>query len=253
MTADVTPDQTTTPDRRGRLAFLGRRQRALVLRVLRPAPYGTLLRRRAVSVEWGFDRGTPVDRHFIEGFLSANRDAIHGRVLEVKDDTYTRRYGSDVEVADVLDIDAGNALATVVADLADAPHVPDDGYDCIVLTQTLHLVYDLQDAIRTCHRILKPGGTLLATMPSASRCSRELLDTDFWRVTPAAGRRLFGDVFGAGQVEVDYSGNAILTSAFLLGVSVEEVPKGRLEHRDPLWPMLVTVRATKAAPTPAGG
>ncbi len=242
-----------TPPRRGRLAFLSPRRRALVLRVVRPAPYGMLWRRRPVSTLWGFDRGTPVDRHFIEQFLAENGDAIRGRVLEVKDDTYTRRHGSHVEVADVLDIDAANPAATIVADLADAPQLPDDTYDCIVLTQTLHLIYELEEAIRTCHRILRPGGTLLATMPSASRCSRELLDTDFWRVTPAAARRLFGDVFGAGSVDVRQVGNASLTAAFLLGVAVEEVPRRQLEQVDPLWPMLVTVRATKAsAPTMDG-
>ena len=84
----------------GRLGFLTPRQKALALRVLRPAPFGMLLRRRTTSTQWGFDRGTPLDRHFIEGFLAANRDAIRGRVLEVKDDTYTRRYGTDVEAAE---------------------------------------------------------------------------------------------------------------------------------------------------------
>ena len=236
----------------GRLGFLTPRQKALALRVLRPAPLGMLLRRRTTSTQWGFDRGTPIDRHFIEAFLAANRDAIRGRVLEVKDDTYTRRYGTGVEAAEVLDIDASNPAATVVADLADAPHVPDASVDCIVLTQTLHLIYDVEAAVRTCHRVLRPGGTLLATLPTASRCSRELLDTDFWRLTPAAARRMFGGVFGADGVRVDQVGNAQLTAAFLLGVAVEEVPRRLLAENDPLWPMLVTVRATKA-PAPAGG
>lgn len=236
----------------GRLGFLTPRQKALALRVLRPAPFGMLHRRRTTSTQWGFDRGTPIDRHVIEAFLSANRDAIHGRVLEVKDDTYTRRYGSHVEAAEVLDIDAGNARATVVADLSDAPHVPDESVDCIVLTQTLHLIYDIEAAIRTCHRVLRPGGVLLATLPTASRCSRELLDTDFWRLTPAAARRMFGGVFEGGEVEVGQAGNAQLTAAFILGVAVEEVPRRLLRESDPLWPMLVTVRATKApAPTAA--
>lgn len=229
----------------GRLGFLDRRRRTKVRRLLRPAPRGLLLRRGPVSINWGFDRGTPIDRYFIERFLRDRGGDITGRVLEVKDDTYTQRFGAGVTSADVLDVDADNPAATVVADLTHAPQIPDDRYDCIVLTQTLHLVYDVHAAVSECRRILRPGGTLLVTMPSLSRCSRELLHSDFWRITPAGAARLFGDAFGAEQVEVSSSGNAVLAAAFLMGVAVEEVSPRVLHRMDPLFPMVVTVRASK--------
>ena len=220
--------------------------RSRLRRVRRPAPRGLLLRREPVSRNWGFDRGTPIDRHFTERFLAAESGRIRGRVLEVKDDEYTRRFGSAVTESEVLDIDAANPQATVVADLQSAPGIPTASYDCIVLTQVLHLVAELGAAIAECHRVLRPGGTLLATLPSLSRMSRELYDTDHWRVTPVGARKLFGDVFGPDQVVCTGHGNAVLGAAFLMGVAAEEVRGSLLARHDPLFPLVVTVRATKA-------
>jgi SAM-dependent methyltransferase len=229
-----------------RLPFISEPRRVLLRRVLRPAPRGLLMRSGPVSRGWGFDRGLPIDRYFIERFLDEHRADISGRVLEVKDDGYTRRFGTTVSHAEVLDIDAANPAATVVADLTHAPQIPDERYDCVLLTQVLHQVYDLQSAVAECRRILKPGGTLLVTMPALSRCSMEAKDTDFWRVTPACANRLFGDVFGATNVEVVAHGNAVLGASFLMGVAVEEVPARQLRRQDPLFPVVVTIRATRA-------
>jgi SAM-dependent methyltransferase len=224
---------------------LGGRRRLARLR--RPAPRGLLARRGPVSRNWGFDRGTPIDRHFIEAFLATHGADIRGRVLEVKDDEYTSRFGSSVESAEVLDVDADNPRATVVADLTDANAVADDSFDCVILTQVLHLIFDIGSAVAECHRILRPGGTLLATVPALSRCSRELMEYDSWRLTPTGARRLFGDVFGNGNVESHGHGNAVLSAAFLMGVAAEEVGSRTLREHDPLFPLVVTVRARKAS------
>jgi SAM-dependent methyltransferase len=239
--------ESVGPDARAsRLPFIREPHRVLLRRVLRPAPRGLLLRSGPVSRGWGFDRGLPIDRYFIERFLAQHRADIRGRVLEVKDDGYTNRFGSTVSHADVLDIDDTNPAATVIADLTSAPQIPDERYDCVLLTQVLHLVYDVHAAVAECRRILKPGGTLLVTMPTVSRCSRELQDSDFWRITPAGANRLFGDVFGSDHVEVAGHGNAVLGASFLMGVAVEEVPARQLRRQDPLFPVLVTIRATRA-------
>jgi SAM-dependent methyltransferase len=238
---------TGSAARTRRLAFIDEPHRVLLRRLLRPAPRGLLMRTGPVSRSWGFDRGLPIDRYFIETFLDEHRRHISGRVLEVKDDGYTRRFGATVRHAEVLDIDPGNPAATVVADLADAPQITDASYDCLLLTQVLHQVYDLHAAVAECRRILRPGGTLLATMPSVSRCSSEPRDTDYWRITPSAADRLFGDVFGTENVEVEAHGNAVLGASFLMGVAVQEVPARQLRRHDPRFPVLVTIRATRAS------
>jgi SAM-dependent methyltransferase len=215
-----------------------------------PLWLGSLRRTVPISDVWGFDRGTPVDRYYIEQFLAANRDAIRGRVLEIQDRLYTERFGQGVRHADVLDVDATNARATVVADLAAAHHVPSGIFDCAIVTQTLHLIRDTPAALSHLHRVLAPGGVLLATLPSVSRISRGVgVDGDYWRFTVASARGMFADAFGRDAVTVGARGNVLSAIAFLTGLAAEELRPRDLAVDDPYFPILITVRAVK---DPAG-
>ena len=51
--------------------------------------FGHLRRVRPISSSFGFDRGKPIDRRYIEDFLSRHAQDITGRVLEVADNAYT--------------------------------------------------------------------------------------------------------------------------------------------------------------------
>ena len=135
---------------------LGRRSNRERAREKRPWDMGRLRRTTPVS-SWGADRGGSIDRVYIERFLEQHRADIRGRVLEVQDDNYTRRYGVRVEQVEILDARPGNPKATVVADLTDAPELASDAFDCVILTQTLFLVYDVQAALRTVQRDSCPG------------------------------------------------------------------------------------------------
>jgi SAM-dependent methyltransferase len=211
---------------------------------------GSLRRLAPLSTRYGYDRGLPVDRHYIEAFLAAHARDLRGRTLEVGDDSYTRRFGgSRVERRDVLHVDPDAAGATLVADLAAADHLPSESFDCIVLTQTLQLIYDLPAAIATLHRILRPGGVVLATVPGISQISDEAWrDSWYWSFTPLSARRLFGAVFAPENVEVEAHGNVLAATAFLQGMAAGELRPEELAHRDPSYPLLVSVRAAKAAP-----
>jgi SAM-dependent methyltransferase len=223
------------------------RWRRRLERLRRPAWLGTIRRTTPLSDHWGRERGTPVDRYYIERFLAQEREAIRGRVLEVMNADYTERFGAAVEGRDVLDIDSTNEAATIVADLAAADAVPSNLFDCFILTQTLQYIYDLKGAVEHAHRILRPGGTLLCTVPAVSRLARLHLESEYWRLTPAACSRLFRDVFAGGDVAVRGHGNVLTAVAFLVGMAVEELSPRELDRDDPFFPLIVTVRATKAA------
>ncbi len=210
------------------------------------ARFGSLRRLTPISASWGYDRGLPVDRHFIESFLAAHRDAIRGRVLEIREPGYTYRFGSGIERSDVLDIDPSNPVATIVADLADAPGVEDDTFDCVIVTQTLHLIYDVRAAVATVHRILKPGGTALATFPGVSPVATEA-EHDHWRLTVDSASRLFGVAFGPDRVTVHAFGNVLTATAFLYGLASRELRQRELRTHDPRYPVVVAVRAVKRA------
>jgi peptidoglycan/xylan/chitin deacetylase (PgdA/CDA1 family) len=147
-----------------------------------------------------------------------------------------------------VDIAADNPSANVVADLAEVGSLPPARYDCFVLTQTIHIIYGVREVLQNAFRALKPGGVLLATLPCVSRLDYESgLEGDFWRFTPASARRLFGDVFGSGNVEVEAHGNVLTCCGFLLGLATEEFRREELDHNDPYFPLLLCIRAVKPA------
>lgn len=216
-------------------------------RALRPRSFGLRARTLPVSEHWGYDRGTPIDRWYIERFLGDHRGDIRGRVLEVKDDSYTVRFGTGVLQSVVLDVDPANSRADVLADLADARGMADESYDCIILTQTLQLIYRAADAIEHSHRMLVPGGVLLVTVPALSRVvlGHPLL-VDHWRFTQASCRALFGGPFRNGSVAVETYGNAVAGAGFLLGYAAEELSSRELDVVDERFPVVVAVRAVRA-------
>ena len=217
-----------------------------VRRLRRPAWLGTVRRTRPLSNTWGFDRGTPVDRYYIERFLAEHRQDIRGRALEVKNRTYLDRFGSGVERCDVLDVDGGNSQATLIADLAGSDELPSDVFDCFVLTQTLQFIFNMRAAVANTYRLLRPGGVVLVTVPSISRLApRYGLEGDYWRFTPASCRTLFAEHFGAEQVTVRSHGNVLTAIAFLTGMACEELTRRELDAHDEYFPLIVSVRAVK--------
>ena len=97
--------------------------------------FGNLRRLTPISREFGYDRGFPVDRYYIENFLASHSDDIKGRVLEIGDNSYTRQFGGErVSQSDILHAVEGNLAATFVGDLTNAEQVPSDSFDCPLLT-----------------------------------------------------------------------------------------------------------------------
>ncbi|MEO8522585.1 MAG: trifunctional glycosyltransferase/class I SAM-dependent methyltransferase/polysaccharide deacetylase [Acidobacteriota bacterium] len=211
--------------------------------------WGDLRRVDPVSRDWGYDRGTPVDRRYIETFLASHSSDVHGAVLEIQEDDLTRAFGGPrVTTADVLDVDAANARATVIADLRAASGVEDARFDCIILTQTLHVVDDMAAALGECYRMLGPGGVLLATFPAASRvCLEYGRDGDFWRLTPAGARQLVETSFAPAHTSADVFGNVLTNVAFLHGLAAEELTDQEYAAVDPYFPALTGIRARKTA------
>jgi hypothetical protein len=204
--------------------------------------WGHLRRLDPIGVDFGFERGTPVDRHYIEGFLERHADDVRGRVLEVGDAGYTRRFGNGaVTSSDVIHLSRDNEQATIVADLATADDIPDASFDCVIVTETLQMVYDVRAAVATLHRILRPGGVVLATFPGLTLIDDS--DTWCWGFTVISARRLFGEAFGEENVDVEARGNVLAATAFLHGIAAEELTLAEIDHPDPNYPMSIHVRA----------
>ncbi|MET4456730.1 methyltransferase domain-containing protein [Bradyrhizobium sp. RT3b] len=249
------------------LRRLGRFARLQLLRLAAqtPAPIGRLMPRRfwtpppgaidfgdfgrtePISVDFGFDRGLPIDRYFIERFLERNSSNVRGRVLEIGDNEYTVRFGgTQVEKSDVLHVDATHPSATIVGDIAVPGTLPDRAFDCIILTQTLHLIFDMRQALAEIARALKPGGTLLVTVPGISPIDRGAWGhTWYWSLTENALERLLASVLAKENTEVETFGNVFAATCFLQGLSLQEVSPEKLDVRDKSFPVIVAAAAKR--------
>lgn len=209
--------------------------------------WGSLRRLTPISREFGYYRGVPIDRYYIENFLADNSSDIHGRILEIGDNSYTCRFGGDKVIkSDVLHVVEGNPQATFVGDLTKADHLPSNVFDCALITQTLHLIYDMRVAVATLHRILKPGGTLLVTVPGISQVVKCNWGDDWcWALTTQSARLLFEEFFPKTNVQVQAHGNVLAATAFLQGLVVEELRQEELDYQDSEYQVLITVRVVK--------
>jgi SAM-dependent methyltransferase len=189
--------------------------------------FGGMRRLAPISRKFGYDRGRPID------------------------DSYTRRFGREcVAFAHVLHVTEGNPAAAIIGDLTRADHIPADTFDCIILTQTLQFIYDVQAALKTIQRILKPGGVVLATFPGISQIADDNWgDYQSWSFTTLSAQRLFEEVFPKSHIKIEACGNVLATIAFLQGLAVEELRSEELEYRDSNYELLITVRAVKAEVT----
>jgi SAM-dependent methyltransferase len=232
------------------LSVTQRLQEAGIRKLLLWPPVGAvasrdILRRTSpISRLYGADRGTGIDRYYIENFLARHANDIRGVVLEIQDDAYTKRFGKNrVERSEVLNVSPGSKV-TIVADLTSADQVPSSTFDCIILTQTLQYIYDLPAAARTIYRILAPGGVLLATVPGICAIGLERWPC-YWSFRPASAERLIADAFPGGRICVETAGNVLAAITFLHGLAFEEVDRSALDVHDPAYPVVVCVRAVK--------
>jgi SAM-dependent methyltransferase len=200
-----------------------------------------------VSRQFGFDRGLPIDRYYIEKFLAQHAPDIRGRVLEIGDDFYTRKFGDDrVQLRDVLHVDAENPAATIIGDLTRADNIPSDSFDCFIMTQTLHLIYDVRTALQTIYRILKPAGVLLATFPGISQTSIDRWHDNWcWSFTTRSATVLFRTLFPQDAMQIETYGNRLAAVSFLHGLAVAELTTDELELHDVNFDVIISVRAVK--------
>lgn len=180
-----------------------------------------------VSSCYGFDRGTPVDRYYIKDFLKRETCKLNTvkSILEVGADTYSSLFFPDNLIKkDILYYVKG-------MDLTKKETLKEDGYDLFICTQVFHVIYDIRAAIEGAIYTLKPDGVLLATVAgSISQVDQSLEYGDYWRLTDISAKLLFSEYFN--DVEVAAYGNAATATAFIQGITLEELPDSNIFHEN---------------------
>lgn len=228
------------------LKTTARSARRLMERVLRFGP-DDLRRTTPLHPAYGYHRGTPADRHYIDRFLATESTLVRGDAIEIAEDRYISRIGGARLTSATTFQLSEPGPGRLVGDLTRPDSLPENAYDCFVCTQTLNVIYDVQTAIVGCHRLLKPGGTLLLAVAGTTHLSRYDADRwgDYWRFTPQSLAKLLAPSFGA-NVRVSAYGNVLAATAMLHGIVCEELTTAELDVLDPDYPVTVCAVATKS-------
>lgn len=206
---------------------------------------GTLRSIQPVTRDFGFELGTPIDRYYINGFIRKYSDNICGEVLEVSEDTYASKFANSDFRLTLLHIDEKKGC--LQGNLETGEGIPSGKFNCIILTQTLPFIFDLEPVVNNIYKMLKKGGTLLATNPCISQISRFDMDRwgDFWRFTPLCIERLFQKKFSSNNISITSFGNVLTSTCFLQGIPAEKLSSEELDYLDEDYPVTIGLRAIK--------
>ncbi len=191
----------------------------------------------------GCDRGTSLSRYYINKFLDNECKNITNvdDTFEVGDARYSSIYYPKAK-HDVLDFSRG-------MDLTDKRTLPHEAYDVFICTQVYNFIYDVKSAIEGSRYVLREGGFLISTVAgNISQISRSDMNNygDYWRFTCLSIEKMFRDVFNENVVKCETFGNAMSTTAYIQGMSFEDLPHPELlDYNDPEYALVIGIIARK--------
>ena len=200
-----------------------------------------------IDPNWGFERGTPIDRVYVERFVGAHAADIRGRVLEIAAPDYTNTFGRGVEQVDILMATEGNPQATIVGDLTDAPHIPTTRSTARSSRRRSSSSTTSAPRSRRCNESSRPAACCSRPCPD-SRRSRRLEDEEFgewWHYTGRSVRRLAEEAFGAGERRGRDVRERPRGVGFLYGLAASDLESEELDAHDPLYEVVIGLRAVK--------
>lgn len=182
---------------------------------------------------FGFSRGMPINRYYIEKFLEEKREFICGDVLEVAENTYTKKFGLSVTNSYMLHVSSEDERY-IKGNFETGEGIIPESVDCIILTQVLPVIFDSKAVISNICRMLKTGGVCLITVNGISQISRYDMERwgDYWNFTDLSIRKLLEKEVSADKIEIRTYGNVKTATAMLYGVAAEELSKEELDYVD---------------------
>lgn len=201
----------------------------------------------AIDEDWGYRRGTPIGRVYIDKFLEKYKQHIRGDIMEVAETTYSERFSVKEDTSSYTAIHIDGADGCRRANLETAEGLIEDEFDTMIITQTLAYIYDLKAVVKNIYKSLKKNGYCMITVTDIGHmgCLEADLYGSYWGFHSDGIKRLFIETFGEGNVTVEKYGNIKTVAAQLYGLAAEDIEKECLEWNDARYPMIIGVVAHK--------
>ena len=193
------------------------------------------------SRRFGHEFGTPIDRYYIEKFLEDNKHVICGDVMEIGDDTYIRRFGHDITNKMILHVNGWNGA--IKGNLATGEGIEEGMVDCLICTQTIQMIFDIESAMSNIYKLLKPNGTALITIHGISQVSIGDYNNwgEYWRITSKTMQEMASHVgFKNEGIKVESYGNIKTVMCHIYGMCQEQLLEEDFMYNDNQFPLVVT-------------
>ena len=193
------------------------------------------------SHRFGFDRGAPVDRYYLQQFVRSIRPVVRGRCLEIGGSLKNNwLYRFDVDEFRTLELEQSRVADDLVGDAADRGVLDPESWDSILAFHVLeHCPNPFAVASNMC-AWLRPNGHACIVVPCAQRVHN--YPGDYWRFMPDGLRVLFRDF---SEVNVSTYGNPLTVVSNYLALSHTELLAEDMDAVHPDYPVLACVVARK--------
>lgn len=203
--------------------------------------FGDFRRLTPFCPDYGFTRGTPMDRYYLKQFVSSIKDEVIGDVLEIggrkeNQQTYGFAAADNYEVMDLVvqpDIDR-------IGDAHDRLACAPESRDSVILFNVLEHCECPSQILHNIFNWLRPGGKIFCLVPNVQRVHRD--PKDYWRIYPDAFDAMLSRFTG---VRVMSYGNLLTSQAALTGICAEELCTDELDFHDSRYPVVTCAVAMK--------
>jgi hypothetical protein len=103
----------------------------LINKLKTPVNWYKLRRLKSILRVFGFKRGTPINRIYLELFLNFIKQYIQGVTCEIAEDIYSEKYVSNVEAYEIFYYTNNNPKVTIVGILTDINTLPKNKIDVL--------------------------------------------------------------------------------------------------------------------------
>jgi SAM-dependent methyltransferase len=202
--------------------------------------WGDLRRTQPLCQFFGFTRGTPIDRYYLNRFVESIRDEVRGITLEIGGEKQNRDLFGFKCATEYRVLDLPGLSDDVAGDVSRRDTFAENTFDSIVIFNVLEHCERPQQVVDNIHRWLQPGGKAFVLVPTAQKLHPA--PGDYWRPLPQGLQSLFR---AFSKHETRTYGNIATVIASFHGIAAEELTGEELDFNHPDYPVVSCIIAEK--------